>query len=89
MWKIKDITIDSEVVLAPMAGVSFLAYRDFMKPFGVGLSVSEMVSDCGLIYNNQTTPVLTICTKALQKRNGSRRSRPYYRIIPRYSSQCN
>lgn len=55
MWKIKDITIDSEVVLAPMAGVSFLAYRDFMKPFGVGLSVSEMVSDCGLIYNNQTT----------------------------------
>ena len=55
MWKIADIEIKSHVVLAPMAGITFLSYRDFMKPFGVGLSVSEMVSDCGLIYNNQLT----------------------------------
>lgn len=55
MWKIKDIKIDSHVVLGPMAGVTFLSYRNFMKPFGVGLSVSEMVSDCGLIYGNKTT----------------------------------
>ena len=38
-----------------MAGVTSLAYRDFMKPFGVGLSVTEMVSDCGLIYENKKT----------------------------------
>ncbi len=55
MWKIADIEIKSHVVLAPMAGITFLSYRDFMKPFGVGLSVTEMVSDCGLIYNNQLT----------------------------------
>lgn len=55
MWKIKDIEIQSHVVLAPMAGVTFLSYRNFMKPFGVGLSVTEMVSDCGLIYGNKTT----------------------------------
>jgi nifR3 family TIM-barrel protein len=55
MWKIKDIEIKSHVVLGPMAGVTFLSYRDFMKPFGVGLSVTEMVSDCGLIYGNKTT----------------------------------
>ena len=55
MWKIKDIEIKSHVVLAPMAGVTFLSYRNFMKPFGVGLSVTEMVSDCGLIYGNKTT----------------------------------
>lgn len=55
MWKIKDIEIQSNVVLAPMAGVSFLAYRKFMKPFGVGLSVTEMVSDHGLIYDNKAT----------------------------------
>ncbi len=55
MWKIADVEIKSHVVLAPMAGITFLSYRDFMKPFGVGLSVSEMVSDCGLIYNNQLT----------------------------------
>lgn len=55
MWKISDIEIKSHVVLGPMAGVTFLSYREFMKPFGVGLSVTEMVSDCGLIYNNKAT----------------------------------
>ncbi len=55
MFKIANIEIKSRVVLAPMAGITFLSYRDFMKPFGVGLSVTEMVSDCGLIYNNQLT----------------------------------
>ena len=55
MWKIGDIEIDNEVVLGPMAGITFLSYRDFMKPFGVGLSVSEMVSDAGLVYENDLT----------------------------------
>lgn len=55
MWKIKNIEIESHVVLAPMAGVTFLSYRNFMKPFGVGLSVTEMVSDHGLVYENETT----------------------------------
>lgn len=55
MWNIKNIKIKSHVVLGPMAGITSLAYRDFMKPFGVGLSVTEMVSDCGLIYGNKTT----------------------------------
>ena len=55
MYKIGNIEIESKVVLAPMAGVTSLAYRDFMKPFGVGLSVTEMVSDCGLIYENKKT----------------------------------
>lgn len=55
MWKIGNIEIESKVVLAPMAGVTSLAYRKFMKPFGVGLTVTEMVSDCGLIYDNKRT----------------------------------
>ena len=55
MFKIGNIEIKSKVILAPMAGVTSLAYRDFMKPFGVGLSVTEMVSDCGLIYENKKT----------------------------------
>ncbi len=55
MWKIKDINIDGVVVLAPMAGVTNVAYRNFAKDFHVAASVSEMVSDCGLIYNNQET----------------------------------
>lgn len=55
MWKIGDIEIKNEVVLGPMAGITFLSYREFMKPFGVGLSVSEMVSDAGLVYENDLT----------------------------------
>ena len=55
MFKIGNVEINSKVVLAPMAGVTSLAYRDFMKPFGVGLSVTEMVSASGLIYGNKMT----------------------------------
>ncbi len=53
--KIGDIEIKGHVVLGPMAGITTLAYREFMKPFGVGLSYSEMVSDCGLDYKNKRT----------------------------------
>lgn len=53
--KIGDIEIKGSVVLGPMAGVTTLAYREFMKPFGVGLSFSEMISDCGIDYLNPKT----------------------------------
>lgn len=55
MFKIGNVEINGKVVLAPMAGVTSLAYRNFMKPFGVVLTVTEMVSDCGLIYDNKKT----------------------------------
>ncbi|MFA5421391.1 MAG: tRNA-dihydrouridine synthase [Bacilli bacterium] len=55
MWKIANIEINSRVVLGPMAGITSQAYRLFMKPFGVGLSFTEMVSDCGLFYGNANT----------------------------------
>ena len=55
MFKIGNIEIKGKVVLAPMAGVTSLAYRNFMKKFGVDLTVTEMVSDCGLIYENAKT----------------------------------
>jgi tRNA-dihydrouridine synthase B len=53
--KIGNIDIQTPVVLGPMAGVTTLAYREFMKPFGVGLSFSEMISDCGIYYGNAET----------------------------------
>ena len=53
--KIGDLEIKGHVILGPMAGVTTLAYREFMKPFGVALSYSEMVSDCGLVYENKKT----------------------------------
>lgn len=60
MWKLKDIEINSRVILAPMAGVTFESYRKFMSQFGFGVCVTEMVSDMGLIYcNKETTTYIT------------------------------
>lgn len=53
--KIGTAEINGPVVLGPMAGVTTLAYREFMKPFGVALSFSEMISDCGIFYGNAET----------------------------------
>ena len=53
--KIGNLEIDGKVLLGPMAGVTSLAYREFMKPFGVALSFSEMISDCGIAFENQRT----------------------------------
>ena len=54
-FRIGDIEIQGYVVLGPMAGYTTLAYRKFMKKFGVGLSYSEMISDCGISYGNRKT----------------------------------
>jgi len=55
MWKIGNVKINSKVVLAPMAGITSLSYREFNKPFGVGLSVTEMISDAGIMHHNKKT----------------------------------
>ena len=53
--KLKNKKIKGRVVLAPMAGITSLGYRNFFKKFGVGFSYTEMVSDMGLIYQNKET----------------------------------
>ncbi len=55
MWKIGNIKFNSKVVLAPMAGITSLSYREFNKGFGVAYSVSEMISDAGLMHRNKKT----------------------------------
>lgn len=52
---IGNIKIDGVVALGPMAGITTESYRRFMKPYGVALSYTEMISDCGIIYRNQET----------------------------------
>jgi nifR3 family TIM-barrel protein len=54
-WKIRDLEIQNQVVVAPMAGVTNLAYRLILKEFGTGLIYTEMISDKGLLYDNQKT----------------------------------
>lgn len=54
-WKIRDIEIPNQVVLAPMAGVTNPAFRRIAKELGIGLVCTEMVSDKGLGHNNART----------------------------------
>lgn len=54
-WKIGNITINNQVVLAPMAGISNSAYRRICKEMGCGLVYAEMVSDKAIMYGNQKT----------------------------------
>ena len=58
-WKIRDIVIDNQVVIAPMAGISNPAFRVICKQFGAGLIYTEMVSDKALYYDNEKTIGMT------------------------------
>ncbi|GHE85397.1 tRNA-dihydrouridine synthase [Aliiroseovarius zhejiangensis] len=42
--RVRDITIDPPVLLAPMAGITDLPFRTLVSGFGAGLVVSEMVA---------------------------------------------
>lgn len=53
--KIGNITLENNLILAPMAGVTDKAFRNIVKPFGVGLMYTEMVSGKGLMYKNKKT----------------------------------
>lgn len=53
--KIGNIEIQNRIVMAPMAGITNVAFRQIIKEFGAGLVVSEMVSDKALCYGNQKT----------------------------------
>ncbi|WP_053361290.1 tRNA dihydrouridine synthase DusB [Bacillus sp. FJAT-27251] len=53
MLKIGDVQIDNPVVLAPMAGVCNSAFRLTVKEFGAGLVCAEMVSDKGIVFQNE------------------------------------
>ncbi len=53
--KIKNIELKGKVILAPMAGITSFSYRKFLNKFGCSLTYTEMISDCGLVYNNNRT----------------------------------
>lgn len=56
--KIKNVEIPNNLVLAPMAGITDKAFRTICKEFGVGLTVTEMVSVKGLYYKSKKTEEL-------------------------------
>lgn len=54
-WKIGNIEIKNQVVVAPMAGISNTTFRKICKDFGAALVVAEMVSDKAIVYENAKT----------------------------------
>ncbi|MDD4222651.1 MAG: tRNA-dihydrouridine synthase, partial [Candidatus Methanomethylophilus sp.] len=55
MWRLGDLRIGGRTVLGPMSGFTSAAYRDFMKPFGAAVCVTEMVSAQGVIHGHSRT----------------------------------
>lgn len=64
MIEIGNVKIDGKLVLAPMAGVTDLAFRKICRDLGAALTVTEMVSAKALCYGDKKTPSL------LQKADG-------------------
>lgn len=58
MWKIENVEIKNQVVLAPMAGICNNAFRKIIKEMGAGLICAEMVSDKALVYDSKKTKEL-------------------------------
>lgn len=54
-WQIGNVEIPNRVVVAPMAGVTNVAFRRICKDFGAGLVECEMISGQGIHYHNQRT----------------------------------
>ena len=59
-YKIGNVLINSKVVLAPMAGVTNIAYRKLCKKYGAGMVTTEMISDKGIFYHDKKTKELAI-----------------------------
>lgn len=53
--KIGNVVLDNPLILAPMAGVTDLAFRQLCKEQGCGLVCTEMVSAKALLYKNKNT----------------------------------
>jgi len=61
-FKVGQLEIHNKIILAPMAGVSNSPFRILSKTYGAGLVFAEMVSDKGLLYNNEKTLKLLYMT---------------------------
>ena len=56
--RIGNVTLENNVILAPMAGVTDLPFRLLCKEQGAGLLCMEMVSAKAIYYNNKNTEAL-------------------------------
>ena len=54
-WKIGNVKIDNQIVLAPMAGICDSSFRRIVKSMGCGLIETEMVSTRAVMHLNRKT----------------------------------
>ena len=55
MIKIKDLEIDGELVLAPMAGFTDSPFRRIARKHGASLTFTELISSEGIVRSNRKT----------------------------------
>ena len=61
LLKIGNVDIQTPVALAPMAGVTDLAFRTICKRLGAGYTVTEMVSAKALCFQDKKSiPLMTL-----------------------------
>lgn len=61
-FKIGNLVVNNQIILAPMAGVSNSSFRTLARRYGAGLVYAEMVSDKGLLHHNEKTISLLYMT---------------------------
>lgn len=54
-WKIGNIEINNQIVLAPMAGISNPAFIKIAAELGLGLAYTELISAEAIVRNNKKT----------------------------------
>jgi len=58
MLKIGNVTLENNIILAPMAGVTDLPFRLLCKKQGAGMACMEMASAKAILYKNRNTDEL-------------------------------
>jgi len=58
-WKIRELVIKNQVVIAPMAGISNPAFRSILATYQPGLIFSEMISDKAICFKNEKSIEMT------------------------------
>jgi len=58
---IGGLRLDRRVIMAPMAGVTTPAFRRSVRRWGAGLLFTEMISSCGIAYQNRRTREYLVC----------------------------
>ena len=53
--KIGNVELDNNLILAPMAGITDLAFRTVCKDHGAGAVCTEMVSAKAIMYGDEKT----------------------------------